>query len=309
MDSLYFIGKAQFHQLATHVAVYREDSSPSYRHLSSEALTAVGLNPASFAYWNVPLMSNYLGKAVPVDIHGGHVLIDEEKALSMASSYGVLRYALLSSAVRAREGGRWRYDFVSMNVTLGVGAVAGFGLLSFGRKRSGWMRRHPVGAVSVSVLAGLVTTVLARQGIKMLGVGVVQAQNSHKKALKRLGCIDCLEDVNDYTRNQIAELRAQKIPTTPGMPPPPEDYVKQFERGVEMQCKLLEVDMEEVRVIRKYSGGHLCDVHRGLRDDPKGYREPNGLPVLPRDRDVAAQRKEQSPVLPDDVSSKQEVKK
>ncbi|CAJ1038180.1 hypothetical protein Q4I30_008091 [Leishmania utingensis] len=290
MDSLYFISKAQFHQLATHISLYHEDMSAGYKHLSTDALMAVGLKPHKFTYWNVPMMSGYLGKTVPLDIHGGYVMVDEEKVMPMATSYGMLRYALLTSAVRAKEGGRWRYDFMTMNITLAAGSAAGFGLLSFGRKRIGWMRHHPIGSVMVSFAACLSTTVIARQGIKELGIGIVQAQNSHKKALNNLHCVDCLEDVNTYTLNQIEELKAQQIPQQPGMPPPPEEYVKRFKKGVEMQCKLLETDMDEVRLIRKWARGSLCDVHQHLREDPAGYKEPHGIALLASDRARAAER-------------------
>ncbi|KPA81309.1 putative mitochondrial hypothetical protein [Leptomonas pyrrhocoris] len=304
MDSLYFIGKAQFHQLATHISLYHEDMSEGYKLLSTDALVAVGLKPHKFTYWNVPMMSGYLGKTVPLDIHGGYVLIDEEKVMSMATSYGMLRYALLTSAVRAKEGGRWRYDFMTMNVTLAMGAATGFTLLSFGRKRFGWMRRHPIGCVAVSFMTGLLTTVIARQGVRGLGIGIVQAQNSHKKALNRLKCVDCLEDVNTYTLHQIDELREQKLPQQPGMPPPPEEHVQRFKKNVEMQCKLLETDMDEVRIIRKWTAGHLCDIHRHLREDPNGYEEPHGLVLLASDRTKVTER---PPLVTESQTSEKKV--
>lgn len=290
MDSLYFISKAQFHQLATHISIYHEDSTVGYRELASRSLQSVGLKPNRFTYWSVPMMSSYLGKAVPLDIHGGYVLVDEQKAMPMATSYGVLRYAFLSAAVRAKEGGRWRYDFVSMNLTLGAGVAAGFATLSFGRKNIGWMRRRPIGSIGFSFFVCLAATVLSRQVIKLLGVGIVQAQNSHKKALSRMQCIDCLADVNDYTKQQIEELRQQKIPQQPGMPPPPEEYVKRFEKGIDMQCKLLETDIEEVQLIKRRTAGQICDVHTRLREDPDGYREPNDLLLLASDRERAKAR-------------------
>ncbi|KAK7197894.1 hypothetical protein NESM_000743800 [Novymonas esmeraldas] len=290
MDSLYFIGKAQFHQLATHISLYHEDMSDGYKHLSTEALAAVGLTPHRFTFWRVPMMSGYLGKTVPLDIHGGYVMIDEEKVMPMATSYGMLRYALLTSAVRAKEGGRWRYDFMTMNTTLLIGSAAGFGLLSFGRKRIAWMRRRPIGSIVVSFAACLATTVVARQLIKSLGIGIVQAQNSHKKALRCLRCIDCLEDVNTYTQHQIEELRAQQLPQQPGMPPPPEEHVRRFKKGVEMQCALLQTDMDEVRLIRKWAGGSLCEAHQHLRGDPQGYAGPRGIVLLESDRVRAAER-------------------
>lgn len=291
MDSLYYIGKAQFHQLATHISLYHEDMSSGYAQLSSDALTSVGLKPGRFTFWNVPMMSNYLGKTVPVDIHGGFVLIDEEKAMSMASSYGMLRYALLTSAVRAKEGGRWRYDFMTMNVTLGIGTAAGFGVLLYGRRNINWMRRRPIGAVVVGFMTCLVSTIVARQGLKGVGLGIVQAQNSHKKALARLQCVDCLQDVNSYTEHQIQELQAQQLPQQPGMPPPPPEYVARFKKGIELQCKLLETDMEEVRLIRKRAGEGLCAVHQHLREDPTDYVEPRGLILLKSDRERATERR------------------
>ncbi|CAD2212842.1 hypothetical protein AGDE_10829 [Angomonas deanei] len=235
-------------------------------------------------------MSSYLGKAVPLDIHGGHVLVDEEKAMEMASNYGVLRYAFLAAAVRAKQGGRWRYDFTTMNATLALGVGVGFATLSFGRKKLNFMRRRPVGSIVFSLAACLATTVIARQVIKGLGMGVIQAQNSHKKALSLLQCVDCLDDVNDYTKNQIEELRAQRIPQQPGMPPPPEEYVKKFYKTVEMQCKLLETDIEEVRLIKRHTHHKLCEVHKGLRDDADHYVPSSGLRLLKKDRERAKER-------------------
>ncbi|RNF06047.1 hypothetical protein TraAM80_04201, partial [Trypanosoma rangeli] len=247
MDALYLLSKAQFHQVATHISLYHEDASPGYRSLAEDCLRLVGLNPSRYVYWNIPNMGTYFGKTVPVDVHGGHVLVDEASAGPAAASFGVLRYAYLSAAVRAKEGGRWRYDFMTMNVTLGVGAAAGFAALSVGRKRWTWMRRHPVGGLAVSLLVFLTATVASRQAIRVLGVGVVTAHNSHKKALTRLNCADCFDDVNSYTAQQVEELQKQELPRQPGMPPPPEEFVRRFERGTQLQVKLLQADIDEVR--------------------------------------------------------------
>ncbi|KEG07598.1 hypothetical protein DQ04_09321040 [Trypanosoma grayi] len=295
MDSLYLLSKAQFHQLATHISLYHEDASPGYRALGEECVRLAGLSPDRHVYWNVPNMSSFFGKTVPLDVHGGYVLVDESAAGRAATSYGMLRYAYLSAAVRTKEGGRWRYDFMTMNVTLGVGVASGFAALSAGRKRWGWMRRHPVGSVAVSLLTCVAATVASRQAIRLLGIGVVTARNSHKKALAKLDCADCYDDVNLYTAQQVEELRKQEFPQQPGMPAPPEEFVKRFERGKEVQVKLLEVDMEEVGASKRRVGTRLCDVHRCLREDEK-YAETVALPILPADIQRARERAREAEV-------------
>ncbi|EKF28414.1 hypothetical protein MOQ_007823 [Trypanosoma cruzi marinkellei] len=289
MDALYLMSRAQFHQAATHISLYREDASPGYRTLGEECLRLVGLNPSRYVYWNVPNMSTYFGKTVPVDVHGGYVLVDEGAAGRLATSYGVLRYAYLSAAVRAREGGRWRYDFMTMNITLAVGVAGGFAALSIGRSRWAWMRRHPVGGIALSLLVFLTATVASRQAIRVLGVGIVTAHNSHKKALTRLNCADCFDDVNLYTAQQVEDLRKQEIPRQPGMPPPPEEFVKRFERGTQLQIKMLQADMEEVRAEKRRIGSNFCDVHRGLREDER-YAESAVLPISSVDTQRASER-------------------
>ncbi|RNF06046.1 hypothetical protein TraAM80_04200, partial [Trypanosoma rangeli] len=194
-----------------------------------------------------------------------------------------------SAAVRAKEGGRWRYDFMTMNVTLGVGAAAGFAALSVGRKRWTWMRRHPVGGLAVSLLVFLTATVASRQAIRVLGVGVVTAHNSHKKALTQLNCADCFDDVNSYTAQQVEELQKQELPRQPGMPPPPEEFVRRFERGTQLQVKLLQADIDEVRAAKRRIGAHLCDVHRHLREDAT-YADTAILPISRVDVQRASER-------------------
>lgn len=311
MDVLYLVGRAQFHQLVTYISLHHENNSDGYRHLGERSLREVGLRPERFTLWNVPRMQQYLGKAVPLDIHGRHVLVDEVHALPMASSYGMLRYAYLACAVRAKEGGRQRYDFVTMNAALWTGMAAGWGLLYAGRRRTLWMRRRPVAAVLLSMGCCLFVTVVVRQTIKSLGVGIVQAQRSHRKALQTLNCVDCLDDVHAYTRAQMEELSSApsaaamqpRMAGPPGLAPPmspssssssapelPPDVAARLKRGVEMQRRLLELDVQEVRLARRHADGKLCAVHTGLRSDPEHYQDEHGLALLASDRARAAER-------------------
>lgn len=291
MEALFALNKGQFHQFVTHVSVYHEDCSAPYRRVVDECLVSSGLAPSKFTVWNVPQLSSYLGKALPLDVHGRHVLLDENEALRKSGYYGVLRYALLAAAVRAKEGGKWRYDFVSMNVALAAGCGVGFGALSYGRRRWGWMRRRPVGAVFAAFSLAVASVLMSRAAMKLLGIGLVMAEKGHKKALQRLDCIDCIDDVNKYTLRQIDELREQKLPAPlPGMPPPPAEYVRRFESGIQTQIKMLEVDMEEVRVLRKRMQSHLCTLHKELRAAPDTFVDPEGLPILPSERQAAKER-------------------
>mmetsp|Transcript_26091 Transcript_26091/g.30244 ORF Transcript_26091/g.30244 Transcript_26091/m.30244 type:complete len:298 (+) Transcript_26091:54-947(+) len=290
MEALYTINKAQFHQVATHVSVYHEDCSPGYSALVTDCMLKAGLRPERMKLWNVPDMSSLLGKAIPLDVHGNYVLVDEAKALESSKSYGVLRYALLSAAVRSKEGGKRRYDFLTMNASLMMGAGAGFGFLSYGRRRWGWMRRRPYATVFGSFAVALAGVALSRLAIRTVGVGLIMAERSHKKALQHLDCLDCIDDVNTYTAMQIEELKQQKVPQQPGMPPPPEDFIRKFEKGIQAQVKLLEIDMLEVGILRKKMTSHVCSLHKGLREAPDTYADPLGLPILPTERAAATSR-------------------
>jgi hypothetical protein len=294
MDTLFGMNRAQFHQLVTHVSLYREDASAPYKQLAEEVLEAAGHRPSSFTFWHVPNMDTYLGKAVPVDVHGKYVLLDEDHALAKARSYGMLKYALMTSSVRAKEGGRRRYDFITLNMSLAAGTAAGFGFLNYGRYRWKWMMRRPLGCILGSFGVCLATVVLARAVIKGLGVGLVVAERGHGKALRALRCVDCLTDVSEYTLEQIEELKAQKIPTQPGTPPPPPEYVKKFEQNVQLQVDLLTRDVGEVGRLKKIAKSAMCSFHQELRADPDGYRPLSGLVVLAADRQRARQRLQSS---------------
>ena len=290
MDTLFGINRAQFHQLVTHVSLYHEDASSPYRQLAEEVLVAAGLKPSSFTIWHVPNMDSYLGKAVPVDVHGQHVFMDEDHALAKARSYGMLKYALMTSSVRAKEGGRKRYDFTTLNLSLAVGSAAGCGFLYYGRYRWKWMMRRPLGCIFGSFGVCLATVVLMRGVIKGLGVGMVVAERGHGKALRGLKCVDCLEDVSEYTVQQIQDLKEQKISQQPGMPPPPPEFVKKFEKSMQIQADLLSRDVAEVGRLKKLASGVVCSFHESLRADPECYVPTNGLVVLQADRERTRRR-------------------
>nr|CCC95532.1 unnamed protein product [Trypanosoma congolense IL3000] len=290
MDGLYVSAKAQFHQLATHISLYHEDASPAHRALAESCLQHMGLRPGRFVFWNVPGMSGYFSKALPLDIHGGHVLVDEAAVGEAAGTFGVLRYAYLAAAARARAGGRWRYDFVTMNVTLGMGSLSGFAALFFGRRHWLWMRRRPVGAVGAAITIGFVTAAGSRQLIRVLGVGITHARNTNRRALERLQCVDCCDDVTQYTEQRREELEAHKLPQQqPGMPPLPESTTRHFERLSALQLQLLKTNLDEIRAARRRANSRLCDVHRNLRENA-GYAATALLPIRSADVKLASER-------------------
>lgn len=291
MEALYSINRPQFHQLVTHVSLYHDDPSDGFRELVQDCLRRMGLKANKFTIWNVPSMNSLMGKSIPVDIHGGYVLADEATIMEHAKCHGMLRYALLAAAARSKEGGRFRYDMATMNIALMAGCAAGCGFLYTGRRRWGWMRRRPFGSVVASFAVCLGTVGLARVVMRTLGLGLIVAERSHKKALKQLDCVDCIDDVNEYTSNQIDELRNQKLPESPpGMPPPPEAFLRQFALGIQKQIKLLEIDMAEVKVLRRDMKTHLCTVHKGLREAPDTFLDPHGFPILLTERASAKRR-------------------
>ncbi|RHW67657.1 hypothetical protein DPX39_110066300 [Trypanosoma brucei equiperdum] len=295
MDGLYFTAKAQFHQLATHISLYHEDASPTYRTLGEACLQLAGLRPDRFTFWNVPNMSGYFNKALPLDIHGGYVLVDEAAVKAAAGTYGVLRYAYLAAAVRARAGGRWRYDFTTMNAALCMGVASGFAVLSVGRRRWPLMRRRPVGAIAVGVTTCFVAVVATRLLLRAMGAGITHARNSNRRALEKLRCVDCYDDVARYTEQRKEEVEAQRVPQPqPGMPPLPEASLRQFERLSALQVQLLESNLCEIRLAKRRANSQLCDVHRGLRDDEQ-YAVSAGLPIQSADVALARERARQLP--------------
>lgn len=299
MESLYTVNKPGFHQLATHISLYHEPSSPPFQALIDDTLIRCGLKPRTFTTWNVPNMHTLLGKSIPVDVHGKYVLVDEAKALESSTSYGVLRYALLATAIRTKEGGRFRYDFGTMNLSMTVGALSGFGFLWYVRPRS-FGRRRPFLSITAACGVCLASLAMTRWALRAFGIGLLVAEKSHKKALTRLECADCMEDVNLYTAGQIQELKNQPLPQSqPGMPPPPEEYVRRFQKGIQTQIKLLEIDMQEVSILRKRVQGSYCGLHKGLREAPQTYTDPSGMPILALERRRAEERLQQAaPSLP-----------
>jgi hypothetical protein len=301
MEGLYSINRPQFHQLVTHVSLYHDEPSNGFRELVRDCLERMGLRPSKLTVWNVPNMSTLMGKSIPVDVHGGFVLADEAALLESAKCYGMLRYALLAAAGRYKDGGRFRYDMITMNSALLVGCSAGCGFLYTGRRRWGWMRRRPIGSIFAAFAVCVATVGLTRMCMRTLGLGLIMAERGHKKALSKLKCVDCIDDVNSYTSEQIVELRDQKPPQSPpGMPPPPEAFMRQYALGIQKQIKLLEIDMAEVRVLRRDMKSHLCTLHKGLREAPDTFIDPSGFPILPSERAAAKNRAplDGAPVLP-----------
>jgi hypothetical protein len=99
-----------------------------------------------------------------------------------------------------------------------------------------------------------------------------------------------MDDINDFTEKRLSDVKSQQIPQQPGMPPPDPLFIKAFEGARKTNIKMLEIDMTEVRLLKKYVGGALCGFHAGIRSDPDGYMHPQGFPVLQSDRARAVAR-------------------
>ncbi|KAH8610461.1 hypothetical protein ERJ75_001098600 [Trypanosoma vivax] len=268
MESLYFVSRSQFHQLVTHISLYRENASPEFQSLAEESLSSVGLNPHCYRFWNVPYMAAFFNKAVPLDVHGLDVFVDECAVGAAARSHGVLRYAFLAAAVRAREGGRWWYDFSTMNFVLAVGCCTGLFSLYVARHRFAWMRRRPFGGIALCSVLGTSSSILDRQVFPLFCIGVSRAQKCDRKALEKLECADCFNDVFQYTEQHKADLCSKKfIPSQPGFATVPDSVAKQLAKRVELQQSVLDFTMEEIRCAKGKLANRLCDVHRSLRTD------------------------------------------
>ncbi|KAH8613346.1 hypothetical protein ERJ75_000800000 [Trypanosoma vivax] len=109
---------------------------------------------------------------------------------------------------------------------------------------------------------------ISSTGFPLFGIGVSRAQKCNRKALEKLECADCLNDVFQYTEQHKADLCSKKfIPSQPGFAKVPDSVAKQLAKRVELQQSVLDSTMEEIRCAKRKLGNRLCDVHRSLRTD------------------------------------------
>lgn len=293
MDALFAVSPGGFFSVTTHISLYHEDMSPGFDALATQCLKDTGLKPAKFTRWNVKGMKEIMAKAMPVEVHGNHVLIDEEAIRrDPAAVHGVVRYSLRSAAHRRYEGGRWLYDFVVMNFTLFTGFIFSTAFLYHGRNRYAKMRARPFLSIAASYLVFAVSVPLVKGLFKLFSVGMLLAEKSHKKCLNELRCRECLCDVLEATKTQIAELKETgTLKRPPGVPEPPPDVVATIKKQSAAHAVLLERELDVMAVaIHKAQALH-CDVHAGLLTDPEGYQHPEGFPIFDKDRTLGAQRR------------------
>jgi hypothetical protein len=308
MDAMYAANPGAFQQLATHISIYNVPMSVGFANLTEDVLRQhVGVwRYGKYKQWNVPGMGTMLGKMSPVDIHGWHVVIDEGEINSpdRESCYSTLRYGLVTAAQRRKEGGRKAYDFITMNFALGVGAIFGTAFLVQARKRIAFFQRRPLVTVALSLCIVGVALPVVRSLFKMFTVGVVVAERTHRKALGTITCHDCLGDMLEYTDGQITELGISDLPPPlPGQPPMPEQLKDKFRESIVAQIGLLKADAGFMRSMQKKAlvthgvaagtllpDACLCEVHRGLRRDPEGFKHPREFPIFAKDRAMARRR-------------------
>ena len=91
----------------------------------------------------------------------------------------------------------------------------------------------------------------------------------------------CATDPAAHSRPRRLQNRLPDVGVV-GMPP------EGSKRGKEAMGKLDYTSL--------VSDASLCDVHRGLRHDPRGYVHPDGFPIFPVDRELAVVRARTMPV-------------
>uniref|UniRef100_A0A7S1LHH2 Uncharacterized protein n=1 Tax=Neobodo designis TaxID=312471 RepID=A0A7S1LHH2_NEODS len=226
--------------------------SDGYRALCEEALRdTVGLwRWHKYTLWNVPGLGAMLGKVAAADIHGFHVVIDEAEVENAArgSRYSTLRYALLTSGQRRKEGGRRIYEFATMNFALAVGGILGTTWMKAGRQKFAFFDRRPLWAIASGFGVTTLGFIAVRMAFKTIGVGTWIAECSHRTALRRVQCVDCLEEMITFSDEQIADIQTARMPDPkPGQPPMPPELEAKFKESMLAQGKLIRKDQEAMR--------------------------------------------------------------
>lgn len=257
MDALASSNPAGFSHLCSHISVYNKPMSPGVEKFIRKTLredVKLRNSDTNYTLWDIPGMGGQLGKVLPFDIYGQHVLIDEAEMKSDGKklTHGVFRYLINAAGVRRREGGRRLYDYATMNFALACGAILGGAFLYHSRRRFTFLQRRP--ALSIFLSLGIVAAVVpvVRSLFKIFAVGITIAERQHARALRATPCYDCLCDIYEFTEDQLKDLRTARLPEPkPGMPPVSEDQKKAFKAAMDMQSLILGRDLTTIRSILK----------------------------------------------------------
>lgn len=269
MDALAASNPSGFQHLVSHISLFHNPMSNGYSSMVSKVLhddvklrnvervTAAGPNGrcGKFMLWDVPGMGAQLGKVMPFDIYGQHVLIDEKELASPDKrvTHGTLRYAIAAAGVRRREGGRRVYDYATMNFALACGAILGSAVLYHSRRRFTWLQKRPGWSIALSLGVCAATIPVVRSLFKIFAVGITIAERQHAKALKVTGdCYDCLCDIYEFTDTAMIDTKQARLPAPkPGMPPVTPEQAKAFASAMEIQSLLLGRDLTQIRSLLK----------------------------------------------------------
>jgi hypothetical protein len=111
MDALAASNPAGFTHLCSHISMYNKPMSSGVEKFIRKTLrddVKLRNSDTSYTLWDIPGMGSQLGKVLPFDIYGQHVLIDEAEMRTDGKklTHGVFRYLINAAGVRRREGGR-----------------------------------------------------------------------------------------------------------------------------------------------------------------------------------------------------------
>ena len=257
MDALSGSNPAGFQHLCSHISLFHQPMSAGFDAFTRKVLrddVRLRRSDTKYSFWNVPGMGTQLGKVLPFDIYGQHVLIDEAELFLPGKkiTHGVMRYAVAAAGVRRREGGRRLYVYVTMNFALACGGIFGGAFLYHSRRRFTFLQRRPALSIALSLGVCAATIPVVRSLFKIMAVGITIAERQHAKALHVTQCYDCLCDIYDFTDDQISDVKLAKLPAPkPGMPAIAPEQEKAFAAAMEMQSLVLGRDLTTIRSIIK----------------------------------------------------------
>ena len=239
MDALFAAdGTAAFVQTTSHISVYNSPMTPGWHRFVTAVLrdqAGVWFRWGNYRHWNVPKLAELLEhKPLPIDIHGWHVVLDENALQASGSAplkrtyaddgkgalkgrtseadkeippppvtFGTTRCMLLRLGLMRKEANRHLYEYATLNFCLGVAAVAGAAFIKARPVTFFTWRRRPFLTLAAALAVGFATVHTVRFAFATIGVYLFMSDRVRWKAFQKVRCHDCLQDQFEATEFRL----------------------------------------------------------------------------------------------------------